>query len=109
MWITEISFSGSKLVIDIEASVPVDLDRAELGAGAARKRSFDEAEVRVGLSDASGGAIEGFTLDRCEPLYVSGVQEVKWPGADLSRLRGTLVRLRFELRNAGLYSFQFQA
>jgi len=93
----------------MEASVPVDLDRAEAGAGRSRQRSFDEAEVRVGLSDASGGAIEGFTMDRCEPLYSSGAQEVKWPGADLTRLRGTLLRLRFERRNAGLYSFQFQA
>lgn len=104
-----VSFTGSRLMIDMEGSVPVDLNRAEAPPEKVFKRSFDDAEVRVGLFDQSGGPIEGFSLDRCEPLFASGVQEVKWPGADVSTLRGKLVRLRFELRNAGLYSFQFVA
>ncbi|MFN0166111.1 MAG: hypothetical protein ACKV22_06740 [Bryobacteraceae bacterium] len=102
-----VQFSGSRLTIDMEGSVPVDLNRAEAGPPKQRKRSFDDAEVRVALFDQSGGPIEGFSLDRCEPLFESGVQTVIWTGADLSRLAGKLVRLRFEVRNAGLYSFQF--
>lgn len=102
-----VNFSGSRLMVDMEGSVPVDLDRAEAAREKTFKRTFDDAEVRVGLFDQSGGALEGFSLDRCEPLFASGVQEVKWPGAELSTLRGKLVRVRFELRNAGLYSFQF--
>ena len=75
---------------------------------AAKKGSFDDAEVRVALLDQSGGPIEGFSLDRCEPLFRSGFQEVKWTGQSVARLAGKQVRLRFELRNAGLYAFQFQ-
>ena len=62
----------------------------------------------VALLDQSGGPIEGFSLDRCEPLFRSGFQEVKWTGQSVARLAGKQVRLRFELRNAGLYAFQFQ-
>lgn len=104
-----VNFTGSRLMIDMDGSVPVDLERAEGARPNTFKRSFDEAEVRVGLFDQSGGMIDGFGLDRSEPLFASGVQEVKWPGADLATLHGKLVRLRFELRNAGLYSFQFAA
>ncbi len=94
-------------MIDMECSVPVDLNRAEAGPPKQRKRTFDDAEVRVALFDQSGGPIEGFSVERCEPLFASGVQPVTWRGADLRRLAGKLVRLRFEVRNAGLYSFQF--
>ena len=102
-----VTFAGTRLMIDMEGSVPVDLERAQAGPAQAFVRSFDGAEVRVGLFDQSGGAIEGFSPDRCEPLFAGGMREVKWPGAALSKLRGRLVRLRFELRNAGLYGFQF--
>jgi hypothetical protein len=34
---------------------------------------------------------------------------VAWPGADLSDLAGTTVKLRFSLRYARLYAFQFKS
>ena len=68
---------------------------------------FDECDVRLALEDQSGGQHEGFTIDRCQPITKSGVHEVRWPGADVGRLEGKRVRIRFEMRNAALYTFQF--
>ena len=42
------------------------------------------------------------------PILESGAHEITWEDADLSRLQGEAVRLRLEIRNACLYSFQFQ-
>ncbi|PYV08320.1 MAG: hypothetical protein DMG07_26155 [Acidobacteria bacterium] len=83
-------FAGSRLMLDMEGSVPVDFERA-VAPAAAKKRSFDDAEVRVALLDQSGGPIEGFSLDRCEPLFRSGFQEVKWTGQSVARLAGKQV------------------
>ena len=94
-----IIFKGSRLMVDIEASTPQSIPGPELG--------FDECEVRLALIDQSGGRIEGFTSDRSTRLLRSGRQEVSWAGADLRQLEGKSVRIRFEIRNAALYSFQF--
>jgi hypothetical protein len=71
------------------------------------KRNFDEVDVRVVLLDEFGGKIDGFTLEQSKMLIGSGVQEVTWEGADVRSLQGRAVRLRFEYRNAALYSFRF--
>jgi hypothetical protein len=95
-------FSGSKLRIDMDASLT--------GGSASQtpgRRNFDEADVRVGLLDEFGGEINGFGIGQSGLLAASGLQEASWRGADLSRLQGQAVRLRFEFRNAALYSFQF--
>ena len=41
-------------------------------------------------------------------MHGPGAHEITWREADLSRLQGEAVRLRLEIRNACLYSFQFQ-
>jgi len=95
-------FSGSRLKIDLNASLT--------GGSASQiphKRNFDEVDVRVGLLDEFGGKIDGFTVEQSRMLTRSGVQEASWDGADVSSLQGRAVRLRFEYRNAALYSFQF--
>ena len=94
-----ITFTGSHLMVDVEASTPQSVPGPKLG--------FDECEVRLALVDQSGGRIEGFTSDRSTRLLRSGRQEVSWAGADLRSLEGKFVRIRFEIRNAALYSFQF--
>jgi hypothetical protein len=99
-------FEGSRLMADIVGAVPVDLDRAErpgIGAG----QSFDDCKVRVSVTDQSGGPIESLTPDRAQPIFTSGVQEIAWEGARITSLSGKPVRLRFELRNAALFSIQF--
>ncbi len=84
-----VTFAGEKLVLNFAT--------AEGGS------------VRVELQDASGEAIDGFTLADCTALSGDEIEHtVKWQGGgDLSRLAGRPVRLRFELRNAHLYSFRF--
>jgi hypothetical protein len=95
-----VTFSGTKLRVDIDASLAMEKP-------AAARRRFDECEVRVAVETASGGRIEGFTADRMTPLLDSGVHEIRWGDADLGKLADKPVRLRFEMRNAALYSFQF--
>ena len=92
-------FKGTKLMVDIEASLA---DQEPVA-----KPRFDECDFRAALEDQSGGRIEGFTIDRSTVLGKSGPQELSWGGSDLGKLAGKPVRLRFEYRNAALHSFQF--
>lgn len=93
-------FTGTKLIVDLDASVPMQEPRDP--------PRFDECHLRASLEDQSGGAIEGFSMDRSTVITKSGTQELAWSGADLGKLAGKPVRIRFEMRNAALYSFQFQ-
>jgi len=65
--------------------------------------------VRVALLDADGNPLPGRSLAECDEIAGdSTAARVSWRGAwDLSRLAGRTVRLRFALRRAKLYSFQF--
>ncbi len=92
-------FTGSKLHVDLQAGTPQQSPRIP--------PRFDECDVRVALEGPSGGTIAGFTIDRCQPLVKSGVHEVTWQGKSLAPLAGKPVRIRFEMRNAALYSIQF--
>lgn len=68
-------------------------------------------ELRVEIQDADGKPLEGLNLDDCEPLHGDQIaQAVKWrsgvtPGSYANRP----VRIRFQLRDADLFSFQFVA
>ena len=66
--------------------------------------------LRVELQDEHGKPLPGFSLDDCEELFGDTLdRSVHWKTkADLSALIGRPVRVRFELRDADLYSFQFR-
>ena len=73
-----------------------------------------DGELGVEVSDAlqSGTPIPGFTAS--DALVSRNVDDLRlhprWKdNADLAALRGKVVRLKFGLRNAKLYSFQVQA
>jgi len=67
------------------------------------------AEVKVEILDHQIRPISGFSLDRSDPLTGSGKLDASWQGrSDLSDLAGRPVQLRFWIRNAKIYSFQFQ-
>ena len=55
--------------------------------------------------------VPGFALEDCDRLVGDGLaQVVKWKGsADLSRLKGRGVYLRFQMKKAGLYGFRVVA
>ena len=65
--------------------------------------------VRIELQDASGQPLPGFSLADCPELYGDTTgQKVSWAkSGDLAQLAGQPIRLRFELRDADIYSFCF--
>ena len=66
--------------------------------------------LRVEIQDVTGNAITGYSLEECNVLFGDTVdRQVTWAtGADTSAIANQPVRLRFELRDADLYSFRFQ-
>ena len=84
-------FAGDRLVLNVDTSA--------------------EGTVHVALLDGEGNEIEGFALKDCDLIHTANEinRVVKWKGnADVSRLAGQPVRLRFALKNCDLYAFQFQ-
>ena len=69
-----------------------------------------KGRVRVALQDEAGNGIPGFGVDDCDPIRGDSVRHlVTWKkSADLSRLAGKTVRIRFELSDAKLYALQFK-
>lgn len=67
-------------------------------------------QVRVELEDAQEVAIQGFGASDCKPITTDGInQEVSWRNQkDLTALSDRLVRLKFIITNAKLYSFRIQ-
>jgi len=68
-----------------------------------------EGYVRVAVCDGSGRPLEHFKPEQCKKLTGDAIAgEVHWKeAADLARLAGSPVKLKFILRNAKLYAFQF--
>ena len=66
----------------------------------------------MAIEQSNGQAIAGYTLAACKPLKGDSLQQhVEWKtGGDISHLRRKypVARLRFELKDADLYSLQFQ-
>jgi acetyl esterase/lipase len=65
--------------------------------------------IRVEVQDAGGKPIPGYTLaDNVEIVGDDVARVVTWKGgADVSKLAGKSVRLRFVMRDADLYSLRF--
>jgi hypothetical protein len=85
-----IRFSGNRLVLNIDTS----------SAGSAR----------VALFDTNGKPLPGYAVADCDVILDNNVRHpVTWKGkSDVSALAGKPVRLRFEMRSAKLYAFQFE-
>lgn len=82
------SFTGSKLSINFATSA----------AGG----------LRVEIQSADGTSLQGFTIDSCPEIIGDRVDHmVSWKsGTDISSLSGKPIRLRFQLKDADLFSFQ---
>lgn len=85
-----LTFSGQKLVINYSTS--------SIG------------HVKAELQDAAGQPIPGFTLADADEIVGDEISRtVSWKGStDVSALAGESVRLRFNMKDADLYSIQFQ-
>ena len=62
------------------------------------------------MQDAAGKPLPGFALADCAPIAGDEIARiVKWKSGDsLGAIAGKSVRLRFSLKDADLYSMQFQ-
>jgi hypothetical protein len=67
-------------------------------------------EVRVELQDGEGQAMEQYVLSACRPLTGDSLDRAAaWKtGGDVAALAGKPIRLRLQLKNADVYSFQFR-
>ncbi len=66
--------------------------------------------IQVEIQDKNGKPLPGFTLEDSPPLFGDSIERiVTWKdGKDLSSLEGKTVRLRFLIKDADLFSFQFK-
>ena len=73
-------------------------------------RVADGGHIRVELQDAEGKTLKGFAASKCRLLQGDKMaQVVSWQGgSDLSRLIGTPVRVKFQLKSADLFSIRFR-
>lgn len=85
-----IVFKGNRLLLNVATSV--------VGA------------IRVEIQDAAGKPIPGYTLDECPRIFGDELERpVGWKnGADVSKLAGKPVRLRFVMKDADLFAFSFE-
>ena len=65
--------------------------------------------LRVEIQDAAGRPLPGFSLADCPAIIGDEIARVvSWKsGPDVGALAGKPVRLRFEVKDADLYSFEF--
>jgi len=66
--------------------------------------------IKVEIQDKDGIPIPGFALNECVELYGDTVERgVQWKnGTDVSKLAGQVVKLRFVMADANLYSIKFE-
>lgn len=96
----------------------VSLDAAGEGSVTTRPLAFkgkhlfvnaaaDKGELLVEAVDETGVVLPEFAKEKCIPVHSDGTRlEVRWKdAADLSSRAGKPTRLRFQLKNAQLYSF----
>jgi hypothetical protein len=66
--------------------------------------------IQVEVQDMKGNPVEGYSLADCPEIFCDDIRHVvRWKraGGDVRPLTGKPVRLRFALKDADLYSFQF--
>jgi len=66
--------------------------------------------LKVEVLDQNGKAVDGYTLSQAKPIKKDQfAATVKWDsGADLSKLKGVEIKLRFYLDGGHLYSYWFE-
>jgi hypothetical protein len=66
----------------------------------------NQGQLTAEVLSESGEMIPAYSREKCRLVHGDGTsQAIRWDGADLSELAGKPVRLRFNLKNAQLYSF----
>ncbi|MBI3942553.1 MAG: hypothetical protein HY326_06020, partial [Chloroflexi bacterium] len=91
------SFTGNSLFVNVASAL-----QNAWGAG--------PCEVRVEILEPDHEFISGFTFQDADPITATNTAHVAtWQGrSDLSALAGRTIKLRFYIKDARLYSFQFR-
>ncbi|HOA76047.1 MAG TPA: hypothetical protein PL151_09390 [Phycisphaerae bacterium] len=87
-----LTFEGDRLVVNVDTSAT--------------------GTLRVELQDATGAAIPGYSLDECDLVHTANEinRVITWQGrSSLGDLSGKVIRIRFSIRDADLYAFQFMS
>jgi hypothetical protein len=86
---------------------PFTFDRSRLAANYSTSAA---GGVQVEIQDAAGQPIPGYALADADPLVGDEIlRVVTWGGQnDVGPLAGKPMRLRFVMRDADLYSLQFE-
>jgi hypothetical protein len=95
-------FSGGEIV-----TKPLLFDGGNL---ALNVETSAAGSIQVEIQDADGKPIKGYSLEDCPQIFGDNLRTiVRWEnkGGDVRPLSGKPVRLRFLLKDADLYSFQF--
>ena len=95
-------FSGGELV-----TKPVVFDGGHLALNVATSAA---GSIQVEVQDIEGRPIDGYTLEECPEIFCDELRYIvrwRYAGGDVRPLAGKPVRLRFLLKDADLYSFQF--
>jgi hypothetical protein len=97
------SFAGGDVI-----TKPVLFDGSQLELNYSTSAA---GSIRVELQEPSGTPLPGFTLSDAPELIGDEIDRAyKWKNTqDVSSLRGKPVRLRFQLRDADLFSYRFSA
>ena len=66
--------------------------------------------INVEIQDENGLTLSGFSSSRSDDIFGDEIERVvTWGGdGDLSELEGQTIRLRFNMKQADLYSLQFR-
>jgi hypothetical protein len=65
--------------------------------------------VRLGIEDADGQPLANFSAADCDPLKGDQIAKlVTWKGDGQGPFPGRPVRVRFEVKDADVYSFRFK-
>jgi len=96
-------FDGDKLTLNVDAKG----GQAKVAIVALHGKEY--TGYNIALTNPAKKPVRGFGLGDCDPIATDSVRQVvTWKGSsDVSALAGQVVRLRFEMKNAKLYSFQF--
>ena len=90
------SFEGDALYVNMEAA------KYNHGSG--------QPEIKVEILGADTDVAGGFSMEAADPIRTTGKHRISWQGkTDVGALVGRPIQLRFQIRNAKLFSFQFRS